>query len=53
MGPPLFCFTTMGYKLIRGHVKGVQYQFGGTQRGRIFILGYASTKRLRIAADLK
>jgi hypothetical protein len=51
MGPPLFCFTTMGYKLIRGYAKGVQtysINFGGTQMGGLLIFGYVSTKSLRI-----
>ncbi len=33
--------------LIWGYAKGIQFWFGGTQRGTIPIWGYVSTKRLR------
>jgi hypothetical protein len=33
--------------MIWGYAKGVQFFFGGTQRGTILILGYVNTKSLR------
>ncbi len=36
--------------LIWGYAKGIQFWFGGTQRGAILIWGYAGTKRLRTPA---